>query len=225
MQIPAFRWVVGGIGQHIVEGSGRNLRVCLPQIAADNVHMSGKSVFFGIFLRLPRGGLLNFNAAHTQRLICAQQQKPQRPAPAAKVQHPASVLYPAEVCQHHRIRTHTKLRIRDLHPNAAKEKLFHMGSNQKDRGCCMQHPLLFMCLFLRDRVVGAFCCAGTAVHALIGVDDVLVFALADAADGTCVSASAALYTVVIDYVCHLKHLHFQGSFILSYFPENAMKKV
>ena len=50
MQIPAFRWVVGGIGQHIVEGSGRNLRVCLPQIAADNVHMSGKSVFFGIFL-------------------------------------------------------------------------------------------------------------------------------------------------------------------------------
>ena len=32
------------------------------------------------------------------------------------------------------------------------------------------------------------CGAGTAVHALIGVDDVLVFALADAADGTCVSA-------------------------------------
>ena len=70
-------------------------------------------------------------------------------------------------------------------------------------------PFLYMCLFLRDRVVGAFCCAGTAVYALIGVDDVLVFALADAADGTCVSASAALYTVVIDYVCHLKHLHFQ----------------
>ena len=89
----------------------------------------------------------------------------------------------------------------------------------------MQHPLLFMCLFLRDRVVGAFCCAGTAVHALIGVDDVLAVALADAADRTDVSASAAHYTVVIDYVCHLKHLHFQGSFILSYFPENAMKNV
>ena len=66
----------------------------------------------------------------------------------------------------------------------------------------MQPPLLFMCLFLRDRVVGAFCSAGTAVHALISVDDVLVFALADAADGTCVSASTALYTVVIDYVSH-----------------------
>ena len=89
----------------------------------------------------------------------------------------------------------------------------------------MQHPLVFMCLTLRDRVVGAFRSAGTAVHALIGIDDVLAVALADAADGTCVSASTALYTVVIDYVCHLKHLHFQGSFILSYFPENAMKNV
>ena len=72
---------------------------------------------------------------------------------------------------------------------------------------------------------GAGASAGAAGNAGVRVDDVLVFALADAADGTCVSASAALYTVVIDYVCHLKHLHFQGSFILSYFPENAMKKV
>ena len=131
MQIPAFRWVVGGIGQHIVEGSGRNLRVCLPQIAADNVHMSGKSVFFGIFLRLPRGGLLNFNAAYAQCLIRAQQQKPQRPAPAAKIKHSAARLYPAEICQHHGIRTHAELCVRDFHPDAVKEKLFHTRSNQK----------------------------------------------------------------------------------------------
>ena len=68
----------------------------------------------------------------------------------------------------------------------------------------MQHPLVFMCLTLRDRVVGAFRSAGTAVHALIGVDDVLAVALADAADRTDVSASAAHYTVVIDHMCHLK---------------------
>ena len=229
MQISASRRVVGRIGQHAVKASGRDLRVCLPQIAADDVQMVGKSVFLGIFLCLTRGSLLNFDAAHVQRSVRAQQQKPQRPAPAAKIKHSAARLYPAEICQHHGIRAHAKLCVRDFHPDAVKEKLFHTRSNQKSikktGGAARSTPFLVMCLFLRDRVVGAFCSAGTAVHALISVDDVLVFALADAADGTCVSASTALYTVVIDYVCHLKHLHFQGSFILSYFPENAMKKV
>ena len=229
MQISASRRVVGRIGQHAVKASGRDFRVRLPQIAADDAKAVRNSVFLRVFPRLPRSGLLNFNAAYAQCLIRAQQQKPQRPAPAAKIKHSAARLYPAEICQHHGICTHAKLCVRDFHPDAVKEKLFHTRSNQKSikktGGAARSTPFLVMCLFLRDCVVGAFCSAGTAVHALISVDDVLVFALADAADGTCVSASTALYTVVIDYVCHLKHLHFQGSFILSYFPENAMKKV
>ena len=107
--MPAFRRVIGRIGQHTVKASGRNLRVCLPQIAADDVQMVGKSVFLGIFLCLTRGSLLNFNAAHVQRSVRAQQQKPQRPAPAAKIKHPAARLYPAEICQHHGIRAHAEL--------------------------------------------------------------------------------------------------------------------
>ena len=70
--------------------------------------------------------------------------------------------------------------------------------------CCVQQPLVFMCLTLRDRVVGAFRSAGTAVHALIGVDDVLAVAFADAADRTDVCTGAAHHTVVIDNMCHYK---------------------
>ena len=109
MQISASRRVVGRIGQHAVKASGRDLRVCLPQITADDAKAVGNSVFLRVFPRLPRSGLLNFNAAHVQRSVRAQQQKPQRPAPAAKIKHPAARLYPAEICQHHGIRTHAEL--------------------------------------------------------------------------------------------------------------------
>ena len=74
MQISASRRVVGRIGQHAVKASGCDFRVRLPQIAADDVQMVGKSVFLGIFLCLTRGSLLNFNAAYAQCLIRAQQQ-------------------------------------------------------------------------------------------------------------------------------------------------------
>ena len=107
--MPAFRRVIGRIGQHTVKASGRDFRVRLPQIAADDAKAVGNSVFLRVFPRLPRSGLLNFNAAYAQCLIRAQQQKPQRPAPAAKIKHSAARLYPAEICQHHGIRAHAEL--------------------------------------------------------------------------------------------------------------------
>ena len=109
VQMPAFRRVIGRIGQHTVKASGRDFRVRLPQIAADDAKAVGNSVFLRVFPRLPRSGLLNFNAAYAQCLIRAQQQKPQRPAPAAKIKHSAARLYPAEICQHHGIRAHAEL--------------------------------------------------------------------------------------------------------------------
>ena len=55
---------------------------------------------------------------------------------------------------------------------------------------------------LGNSLVGAFRSTSAAAHALIGVDDVLVFALGDDAERASVCTSAALDASVADNICH-----------------------
>ena len=61
-------------------------------------------------------------------------------------------------------------------------------------------------LFRADRIVRALGSAGAAFHALIGVDDVLVVALGDDAERTCVGAGAALDASIADNISHSSYL-------------------
>ena len=53
-----------------------------------------------------------------------------------------------------------------------------------------------------DCIVGAGIAASAAIHAGIGIDLEMLFALGDCASGASVSASAAADAGIIDCICH-----------------------
>ena len=57
-----------------------------------------------------------------------------------------------------------------------------------------------LCAYCTDR---AFACAGTAIHACVGVDDIFGFAFAYCLNRAYGCASAAFGAIVGDNVCHL----------------------
>ena len=68
------------------------------------------------------------------------------------------------------------------------------------------HPFYFLItdlgLLLLGSTNGASTCARTAVDALSSIDNVLVFALRDAAYGTLVRACAARDAIIINLISH-----------------------
>ena len=118
-QPPAARRIIRRIGDGKIKASGRDLRVRLPKISADDRKPVCKTVPPRVFLRLPRRLRLDLDAADTSGRAASQQQKPQRPAAAAKIQ-PAPAGIPAEIRQHHRVGADAELRVWDRHADAAE---------------------------------------------------------------------------------------------------------
>ena len=130
-QMAAAGRIVGRVGDGAVIAAGRDLRRHLPQIAAENAEAAGEAVRFGIPRRLLGGVRLDLDAVDQNHRRSAEQQKPQRAAPAAKIQYPRPRRQTTEIRQHHGISAEAKLCVRDMHADRSEQKLFHTGSNQK----------------------------------------------------------------------------------------------
>lgn len=75
-------------------------------------------------------------------------------------------------------------------------------------------------LFRFGSANGTYALAGTALYAKIGVDHIFAVTLADSADRALLSASAAGYAIIGNFVSHGLIPPVLVSFIVAYFPRN-----
>ena len=84
---------------------------------------------------------------------------------------------------------------------SARQKITTPKYKTKDL-CITAQVLCLLILFMRDCVVRALSSAGSALYALIGVDDVLAVAFGNDTEGTCICAGTAVDTVVANNISH-----------------------
>lgn len=88
----------------------------------------------------------------------------------------------------------------------------HNPKIQNEDLCITAQVLCLLILFLRDCVVRALSSAGSALYALIGVDDVLAVAFGNDTEGTCICAGTAVDTVVANNIAIVLHLLYLCAF-------------